>query len=410
MALYAFDGTWNSKEDKPIDQTNVVRFSELYVGNHTEYVSGVGTRMGKLGHVFGGLFGSGGHTRIDEMYQELCENWNQGDHVIDIIGFSRGAALAVHFANKIGEDGVELTDGSKQNVKVRFLGVWDIVGSFGLSFDTFINFQDINLGWDIDTVHACVEHCHHAMALDERRETFSVTRLNEGHSLNNIHETWFRGVHSDIGGGNGNELRSNIALNWMLDQARSCGLVFNESNAGLDRYSKINILAPISENQDVKVDKRRKVVAGDDIHRTANSIKLAIGESHKCEVMAKPKYNWTGVTLVQGASYTYTVEDGDTWKDKKTDCGPEGWETEDLPWYLEGGFHLAERFRRFPKANWFALVGAHDDEDDELFLIGKSNEAFVAKRDAELYLFANDLPATYGNNSGSLMVTVTRTA
>ena len=64
MALYAFDGTWNSDEDEPIEQTNVVRFSELYIGNNTEYVTGVGTRFHKLGHVLGGLFGSGGRTRI----------------------------------------------------------------------------------------------------------------------------------------------------------------------------------------------------------------------------------------------------------------------------------------------------------------------------------------------------------
>jgi hypothetical protein len=43
MALYAFDGTWNSDEDKPCEETNVVRFTELYPGNNTEYVSGVGT-------------------------------------------------------------------------------------------------------------------------------------------------------------------------------------------------------------------------------------------------------------------------------------------------------------------------------------------------------------------------------
>lgn len=82
MALYAFDGTWNEDEDDDIDDTNVVRFKELYTGNSVEYVEGVGTRFGKLGHVLGGLFGSGGRTRIDEMYEDLCENWEQGDQVI----------------------------------------------------------------------------------------------------------------------------------------------------------------------------------------------------------------------------------------------------------------------------------------------------------------------------------------
>ena len=111
MALYAFDGTWNSDEDDPENETNVVRFTELYQGKNNEYVAGVGTRFGKIGGALGGLFGSGGRARIDEMYEELCENWQQGDEVIDIIGFSRGAALAVHFASKLGEQGVKLNDG-----------------------------------------------------------------------------------------------------------------------------------------------------------------------------------------------------------------------------------------------------------------------------------------------------------
>lgn len=141
MTLYAFDGTWNSDEIDDIQDTNVVRFKELYMGNNAEYLEGVGTRFGKIGELLGGLFGSGGQTRIDEMYQELCENWQKGDKEIDIIGFSRGAALAVHFANVIGEKGLTLSSGQVEKPRIRFLGVWDIVGSFGLSFDTFINFH-----------------------------------------------------------------------------------------------------------------------------------------------------------------------------------------------------------------------------------------------------------------------------
>ena len=250
MALYAFDGTWNSDEVDDPQDTNVVRFKEVCVAGNTEYVEGVGTRFGKLGHVLGGLFGSGGHTRIEEMYQELCENWEQGDRVIDIIGFSRGAALAVHFASVIGEKGVRLSNGSVERARIRFLGLWDIVGSFGLSFDTLVNFQEINLGWNIDTVHRCVDHCFHAMALDERRETFDVTRLDPENRYPNVHEVWFRGVHSDIGGGNGNVERSNIALQWMLEQGRACVLKIKEKKVRLPRERPVKRVAPIDEIQD----------------------------------------------------------------------------------------------------------------------------------------------------------------
>jgi hypothetical protein len=409
MALYAFDGTWNSDEDKPEEETNVVRFTELYVGDNVEYVSGVGTRFGKLGHVLGGLFGSGGHTRIGEMYDEFCSNWAQGDRDIDIIGFSRGAALAVHFANKLCDEGVKLSDGRTEKVQVRFLGVWDIVGSFGLSFDTIINFHDINLGWHIDTLNGCVDHCFHAMALDERRESFGVTRLDPDNGYESIREVWFRGVHSDVGGGNGNTARSNIALKWMLEQGRNCGLVFDETKAKLPRYSNVNHFAPVSENQDVKIDPRRQVNLGDETDPSARPVELAVGQSHRCGVLARPRFNWGGVRLVKGASYTFTVAAGDTWRDGGMDCGPEGWESADLPWYKEGVVEFAERFRRLPDANWFSLIGALGDEDDDLFLIGDREEPYTAPRDADLYLFANDMPSKYDNNEGSLIVTITRT-
>ena len=408
MALYAFDGTWNSDEVDDIQDTNVVRFKELYMGNNAEYLEGVGTRFGKVGALLGGLFGTGGRTRIDEMYDELCENWEKGDREIDIIGFSRGAALAVHFANKLGKEGIKLSDGETQKAQIRFLGIWDIVGSFGLSFNNILNFQEINLGWDIDTVHQCVQHCFHAMALDERRETFNVTRLDPENTIANIHEVWFRGVHSDVGGGNENVARSNIALQWMLDQAKECNLPINQTKAQLSRYSETDRFAPISENKDVKIDPRREMFPGDTIHPSAEPKQLQVDESHTCIVFAEKRYNWTGVRLQQGEEYIFSIPADARWKDASIECGPSGWATEDLPWYKEGIVNLLEKHRRLEDANWFALVGALGDEDDDLFLIGDGTKTYTAQKYADLYLFANDMLSKYGNNDGSLQVKITR--
>ena len=110
MALYAFDGTWNVDEEEPSKDTNVVKFRDIYSGP-VEYRPGVGTRWGALGKVLGGTLGLGGRTRIEEMYEELTTNYQKGDHDIDIIGFSRGAAMAVHFANFIADNGIELASG-----------------------------------------------------------------------------------------------------------------------------------------------------------------------------------------------------------------------------------------------------------------------------------------------------------
>ncbi|MEP6962673.1 MAG: DUF2235 domain-containing protein, partial [Acidobacteriota bacterium] len=64
-------------------------------------------------------------------------------------------------------------------------------------------------------------HCFHAMALDESRYNFPLHRLEPNPRLT---ETWFRGVHSDIGGGNGNVALSSISLHWMFQKAQACGL------------------------------------------------------------------------------------------------------------------------------------------------------------------------------------------
>ena len=410
MALYAFDGTWNEDEKDNIEETNVKRFAEIYQGNQVEYIAGVGTRYGTLGKILGGIFGAGGKTRIDEMYEELCENMNSGDLDIDIIGFSRGAALAVHFAHKIGEDGVTLNTGEQIFPKVRFLGIWDIVGSFGLAVDCVVDFQKINLGWHIDQVHQCVDQCYHAMALDERRETFNVTRLDPEHQYPNIQEVWFRGVHSDIGGGNKNVARSNIALNWMLDRARECHLPMNEATAARDRYSEMDPYAPIYQNLDFQIDDRRKVFSGDEVHHTAPGQRLEPGQSHTCTVASADKFNWAGVAVAKDEKYAFQVTQGATWKDAGIECGPDGWPSEDLPWYKQGIVELLEPLRRVKRADWFTLCATINDEDENAFAVGSKTQPFSIPDSGELYLFANDLHAKYGNNSGAIEVTVTRVA
>jgi hypothetical protein len=64
------------------------------------------------------------------------------------------------------------------------------------------------------------------MAMDESRALFPLTRLcgKDGAHGERLVELWFRGVHSDIGGGNGNRGLNWIALNWMFLNALRAGL------------------------------------------------------------------------------------------------------------------------------------------------------------------------------------------
>ena len=257
MALYAFDGTWNENKPDEAADTNVFKFKEAYQGGKF-YVAGVGTRFGVIGRILGGLVGAGGKERIKEAYQELEKNFREGNRVIDIVGFSRGGALALDFANKIQSEGVL----NVRSPEIRFLGVWDVVPSFGIANN------DINLGYVL-TLPDSVKKCFHATALDERRQNFGlqrvVTTVGNATAEGRIYEVWFRGVHSDIGGGNRNVGLSSITLHWMYKQALRCGLVIPQQEVN-NQKQKIKPTTAISENLDVIKNRYRTILWTDVVH------------------------------------------------------------------------------------------------------------------------------------------------
>ena len=112
MALYAFDGTWQegkTGDDPKFTNTNVFRFFERYQkrsGTSDVYVAGIGTRFDAIGRALGGAFGIGELPRLLESYQSLCANWANGDRIIDIVGFSRGAATTLDFCHIIQKRGI----------------------------------------------------------------------------------------------------------------------------------------------------------------------------------------------------------------------------------------------------------------------------------------------------------------
>ena len=263
MALYAFDGTWNSArlydDQEQADETNVARFCEAYANDNRWYVPGPGTRYGRVGKIIGGVFGAGGFERVDAAYRQLCENYAAGDRIIDAVGFSRGAALVLDFAHRIRTDGIRAPNSDvviEPRPPIRFLGLWDVIGSFGVPIGQL--FGKINLGHKLYLPEA-VEYCFHAMAMDERRQTFRVIRLLDAY------EVWFRGVHSDVGGGNGNIGLSSIALHWMLGKAKGAGLPITEGPLKT-ALGAIDADAPLLPPTDFIVNEYRGFIAGDRFH------------------------------------------------------------------------------------------------------------------------------------------------
>jgi Uncharacterized alpha/beta hydrolase domain (DUF2235) len=57
-----------------------------------------------------------------------------------------------------------------------------------------------------------------------------LTRLSETDPDNGrLLEVWFRGLHTDVGGGNGNRGINWISLNWLFENARRDGLPINRT-------------------------------------------------------------------------------------------------------------------------------------------------------------------------------------
>ena len=113
--------------------------------------------------------------------------------------------------------------GKLPRVSIRFMGLWDVVGQFGAPGRRF------NAGHDLG-MPPNVMRCYHAMALDETRLVYPLTRLSETDADNGrLLEVWFRGLHADVGGGNGNRGLNWISLNWLFENARRDGLPVNRS-------------------------------------------------------------------------------------------------------------------------------------------------------------------------------------
>ena len=239
--VFLFDGTWNQAADGIDDETNVEKLYKLLPDSSIDnlnYEKGVGTRINE--EISGGSFGYGIDKRILGAYrflQSRFERYNEASIRIFIFGFSRGAYTARVFAQLLSFSGVpvggiversgwnnylrqdekaakDLKDkGDYLDVGIEMLGVWDTVKS---SYH-----KDRNDG----ILPLKVKAAYHAMAIDEKRSLFPILRFQ---SDKRITETWFAGVHSDIGGGYPSKESglSDVTLEWMVNQAKKHNLEF----------------------------------------------------------------------------------------------------------------------------------------------------------------------------------------
>lgn len=217
-----FDGTWNSRDFSAQPgyswHTNVELLEDLYedrsetvietingqprqVRYMKEYYRGPGiTENGRTYTNLGGATGRGSEgvvARVDKAANEIpdmirdqtqdvvpCDIW------FDVFGFSRGAAAARTFANRVKSGQISYS-GARTNTK--FLGIFDtVVSTRGVSDTRGFN-RDKSI--DIRTAGNVAEHVVHITAKDEIRRNFPLSQTVAGKRIA------IAGAHSDIGGG-----------------------------------------------------------------------------------------------------------------------------------------------------------------------------------------------------------------
>jgi uncharacterized protein (DUF2235 family) len=124
---------------------------------------------------------------------------------------------------------------------IRFLGIFDTVGSFGVPGDRS------NIGYDL-SIPANVQNVRHAIARDEARTLFPLTQIKGSSSRI---EKMFPGVHSDVGGGYGDNKDIQYGpLMWMWQEGRSVGVPWDRPSelegwtppGGMQRGHQSNVM------------------------------------------------------------------------------------------------------------------------------------------------------------------------
>lgn len=195
---------------------------------------------------------------------ESTKNQRTSMCVVDVFGFSRGAAEARVFCSWLANLAKEGKFAGIP-IRIRFLGIFDTVASAGF-WNAIENPRttDGHSGWaspQFLRVPDLVENCAHFIAMHELRKNFPLDQIDINGKLRKGHvEVAFPGSHSDVGGGygvgdlgisvgvtanEGDALKlSQIPLNYMLRCARSAGVPM--STDGVIGGSKISAHFEIS--------------------------------------------------------------------------------------------------------------------------------------------------------------------
>ena len=254
------DGTWNTPESETNVHHTFLAASHAPSGAPEQavfYDPGVGTGPGWFARIAGGAFGWGLSDNVKDGYRFIVEHYREPDDEIYLFGFSRGAYTARSIAGMVRCIGIAKAEHvarvdeayriyRKRDTKneadkpaalrfreeyahdhgrIRFLGVWDTVGSLGVPGGAFGWWRQWRYGFHDVKLSSIVDVACHAVAIDEQRKPFRptlwTTKRREGQIVKQL---WFPGVHSDVGGGYRERGLANVTLHWLIEEAKAAGL------------------------------------------------------------------------------------------------------------------------------------------------------------------------------------------
>ncbi len=271
------DGTWNRQDQisegsgkrRPTNVTKMARAvrtqSEDGIDQVVYYHSGVGTG-GPLDRISGGAFGHGMEDNIRAMYRFILYNHAPGDELY-LFGFSRGAFTVrslAGFMHRYGLvrkgddyyvpemyrcyeqdirqgtpawDGIFVNSRGKPRIEkarecppIHFIGVWDTVGALGAPGVMGQVFNSQRYKYHDVELNDSIRYAAHALALDEQRKSFGATLFHKPAGwTGTLAQTWFAGVHSNVGGSYDPDGLANEALHWMAGHACRAGLCLDAS-------------------------------------------------------------------------------------------------------------------------------------------------------------------------------------
>lgn len=271
------DGTWNRPGTTDRNQETKTNVEILYncieavdtngIRQMKIYDQGVGTSTyDKKDQVLGGIAGYGIDKNIKDIYTFLVINYQPGDQLY-FFGFSRGAYTArslAGFVNNCGilkPENIHMVDYAYElyrdrnkyshpdsdfmtsfrnqycaeaSTGIHFIGVWDTVGALGLPFPWSKKYNTERYKFHDVKLSRKVRYAFHALAIDEKRKQFSPTLWELSKTVKNdpkheqvLQQRWFAGVHSNVGGGYADHGLSDLAMQWLTENAQKAGLCIN---------------------------------------------------------------------------------------------------------------------------------------------------------------------------------------